>query len=232
MVFIISEIGVNWEGNFELLKSMVNGAKKAGCDAVKFQAFNKELVEKHPESSRLLKSAISSDIIGRVNEICKDEGIEWFCTPMYPQAVDFLNPYVKRYKIREFDGRQILENSDSEIFKKILSTGKEVIISTEKNPRICKYYNHPKIKWLYCIPKYPSNYEDHDFKHIGNFHGFSNHCRQIIIPLMATILGSEIIEVHITSDKSKDFIDNNVSFDYYELDQLVRYIRICEKVKH
>lgn len=232
MVFIIAEIGVNWDGDFDLLRRMVNKAKDTGCDAVKFQAYKTEIVEKHPESSRLVKSTISNENIEKVNEICKEEEIEWLCTPMYPEAVDFLDPYVKRFKIREFDGRRILENLNSEIFEKILSTGKEVIISTQKNPQICKYYNHPKIKWLYCIPKYPSNYEDHDFKYLRNFHGFSNHCRQIVVPLMATILGSEIIEIHITSDKSKDFIDNNVSFDYNELNQLVRYIKICEKIKH
>ena len=231
MVFIIAEIGVNWDGDFDLLRMMVNKAKNAGCDAVKFQAFKKEMIEKHPESSRLEKSAISEYNVEKVNEICKQEKIEWFCTPMYPEAIDFLDPYVKRYKIREFDGREILKNCKTKIFDKILSTGKEIVISSEKNPDVCKYYNHPKIKWLYCIPKYPSNYEDHDFSQMKNFNGFSNHCRQIAIPLMAVILGSEIIEIHITSDISKNFLDNNVSFDFNELEQLVEFVRICEKIK-
>ena len=232
MVFVVAEIGVNWEGDFDLVKQMMLESKKCDCDAVKFQAYSKEMIKNHPEKERLLKTAITEENIEKINNISKSIGIEWFCTPMYPEAVDFLNPYVKRFKIRELDGRKILEDSKSEIFNKILSTGKEVIISTEKNPKISKYYNHPKIKWLYCIPKYPSNYEDHDFSHIMDFHGFSNHCRQLVVPLMATILGSEIIEIHITSDISENFIDNNVSFDYNELNQLVRYIKICENIKH
>jgi len=59
MVFIIAEIGVNWDGDFDLLRSIVNNAKNAGCSAVKFQAYKKDMVEKHPESARLVKSAIS-----------------------------------------------------------------------------------------------------------------------------------------------------------------------------
>ena len=76
MVFIIAEIGVNWDGDFDLLRNMVEKAKRAGCNAVKFQAFQKDLVEKHPESSRLMQSAISEENIEKVNEICKNLGID------------------------------------------------------------------------------------------------------------------------------------------------------------
>ena len=47
MTFIIAEIGVNWDGDFELLKEMMIHAKEAGCDAVKFQAFNKNIIDMH-----------------------------------------------------------------------------------------------------------------------------------------------------------------------------------------
>ena len=40
MVFVVAEIGVNWDGDFELAKQMMNMAKKCGCNAVKFQAFD------------------------------------------------------------------------------------------------------------------------------------------------------------------------------------------------
>jgi len=55
-VFIVAEIGVNWNGNFNLAEKMMNIAKKAGCNAVKFQAFNEELISEHPEKERLLKN--------------------------------------------------------------------------------------------------------------------------------------------------------------------------------
>ena len=43
------------------------------------------------------------------------------------------------------------------------------------------------------------------------------------------MLGSEILEVHVTLDKSKQFVDNNVSFDFKELKTLVSFIRLSEK---
>ena len=230
MVFVVAEIGVNWDGNFDLAKDMMYKSKLAGCDAVKFQAFEEELVKNHPEKSRLMKSSISEKNIKIINDLAKSIDIEWFCTPMYPEAVDMLDPYVKRFKMRVSDGVSLLENKRSEIFERISKTGKKVFVSSEKSPKTSTYYNNPNISWLYCVPKYPCDLSDLNFRNLKDFQGFSNHCPQIIAPLTAAILGAEIIEVHITSDRSKDYADNNVSFDYSELNDLVRLIRSSKEI--
>ena len=63
------------------------------------------------------------------------------------------------------------------------------------------------------------------------FNGYSNHYPHLLAPLAASILGADIIEIHITSDKNRDFIDNNVSLDYSELTELVKLIRLSDKIK-
>lgn len=229
-VFIVAEIGVNWNGNFELAEQMMNVAKNAGCDAVKFQAFNEELIKEHPEKERLLKTSISKENIKKIDDISKRIGIEWFCTPMFPEAIEFLDPYVKRYKIREFDGRPLFENKWTELLEQVTKTGKDVIISCEKEPNQTKLYQNKKIKWLYCVPKYPCSLEDLDFSKIKNFDGYSNHCQDIMAPLISVILGVKIIEIHITLDKSENFIDNPVSFEPTELIEMVEKIRKSEKI--
>jgi len=231
MIFLVAEIGVNWAGDLDLAKEMILNAKKTGCNAVKFQAFNENIVKGYPESSKLIKTSISKRNIEQINELSKSVGIEWFCTPMYPEAVDLLDPFVKRFKIRELDSRPILKNETTPLFERILKTNKEVIISSNTSPSTTKYFKNSQIKWLYCVPKYPSELNDLDFTGIRDFHGFSNHSPNIIAPVTAAILGAQIIEVHITSDKSKNFFDNNVSFDYSELEELVKLIRLSEKIK-
>jgi len=104
-------------------------------------------------------------------------------------------------------------------------------VSSQKSPLNSKYSNESRIKWLYCVPKYPCEIKDFDFSNINEFNGFSNHSDQIIVPLTAAILGAKIIEIHITSDKSKDFIDNNVSFNYSQLKEMIKLIRLTEKIK-
>jgi len=60
-MFIVVEIGVNWDGDFVLVREMMEKAKEFGCDAVKFQSFNEEQVKEHPEFVRLMKSSISKN---------------------------------------------------------------------------------------------------------------------------------------------------------------------------
>ena len=231
MVFVIAEIGVNWNGDIELANEMMLNAKKAGCNAVKFQSFNEEIVANHPEKDLLLKCSISNSNIEEIDQLSKNIGIEWFCTPMYEEAVDMLEPFVKRYKIRVFDGKSILKNENTNLFNRILKTGKEIIVSCENSPKKSVLHNNNNIKWIYCVSKYPCELSDLDFTDFQEFNGFSNHCPKIIAPLTAAILGGEIIEVHITSDKNKGFFDNNVSFDYNELNELVRLIRLSEEIR-
>ena len=230
-MLIIAEIGVNWDGNFKLLKKMMREAKSAGCDLVKFQAFTKDMIKAHPESKRLEKSSVSKENIQQINDLANEIGIEWFCTPMYPEAVDFLNPYVKRFKIRELDGRTILKNKTTKLFEKILKTNKEAIISCESSPRKSKFFGLKNLKWLYCVPKYPCSLESLDFTKMKDCDGFSNHSNEMIIPVVSAVLGAEIIEIHVTLDKNGDFIDNNVSFDFSELRKMIKMIRLTEKIK-
>ncbi len=231
MIFVVAEIGVNWDGDFDLAKVMMKSAKKVGCNAVKFQAFDENMVKDHPERSRLIKTAISKTNIETINEIAKSIGIEWFCTPMYLGAVDLLDPFVKRFKIREIDGRPLLRNKTTSLLEHMLKTNKEIIVSSETSPIASKYFKHPQIKWLYCVPKYPCALNDLDFRNMKDFSGFSNHSPFIIAPVTAAILGAKIIEVHVTADKSKDFVDNNVSLDYSELQEMIELISLSEKIK-
>jgi len=231
MVFVVGEIGVNWDGNFDLAKEMMQHAKKVGCNAVKFQSYNEDIIKNHPEKLRLINATICEDNIDTIIDLSKAVGIEWFCTPMYIEAVDLLNPYVKRFKMREVDSRELLENKTTKLFEKLLDTKKEIIISSQKSPKTSKFYKNSQLKWLYCVPKYPCNFSDLDFRNIRDFNGYSNHCPHFLAPMTAAILGSKIIEIHITADKTKNFIDNNVSFDYSELEKFMNLLRQLDDMK-
>ncbi len=231
MVFLVAEIGVNWNGDFDLLNEMLSKIKIIGCNAAKFQAFNEKIVENHPQKNLLMKSTVTEGNVSKIDDLAKSIGIEWFCTPMYAEAVNWLDPYVKRYKIRMADSKSLLNGTSSKLIELILEKNKEIFVSTQLSPKGTKYFNHPKIKWLYCVSKYPCELSDLDFRNICDFDGFSNHCPHFLAPLTAVLLKAEIIEIHVTSDKSKNFVDNNVSFDYNELKNLANLIELTGKIK-
>ena len=231
MVFITAEIGVNWDGDLDLAEQMMIEAKKANCDAVKFQAFNENIVKDHPEKERLLKTAISKDNIEDIHLLARKIGIEWYCTPMYPEAIDFLDPYVNRFKIRYHDSLDLHQNKTNKIISKVLKCDKETIISSQKSPKELEIYDNPNIKWLYVVPKYPCRLEDLDFRNLKDFDGYSNHCTHLLAPLTAVILGVKMLEIHMTLNKEKDFVDNNVSFDSSNLIELINSIKITKKIQ-
>jgi N,N'-diacetyllegionaminate synthase len=231
MVDIVSEIGVNWNGDFQIVEEMISASKNAGCNAVKFQAFTMDQIKSHPECQMLIKTSISENNIDKINQIANDIGIEWFCTPMYPEIIKVLDPFVKRFKLREFDGRNLIENNQTPLTKSLLDTGKEIIVSSQKSPKKCNYYENKQIKWLYCVPKYPCSIDDINFNDIHDFNGYSNHCVDSIVPISAAVLGAEIIEIHVTLDKNGKYVDNNVSFDFKEFKKIIDNIRKIEHLK-
>ena len=231
MVFVVAEIGVNWNGDFQLVEEMMREAKKTDCNAVKFQCFNEEILGNHPLKNDLMNSSISKSNIEEIHSMAKKSAIEWFCTPMYPDAVELLDPFVSKFKIRISDSIPLLKNEKTELFDRVLKTNKDIIISSQNSPQSCIHYKNEKISWLYGVPKYPCPLTELDFSNFEQFDGYSNHHPHFLAPLTASILGAKIIEIHITSDKSKDFVDNPVSFDYDELKQLVKLIRMSENIK-
>ena len=55
-IFICAEIGINHNGDMDICKKLIDVASDAGCDAVKFQkrdidlVYSKELLDSHRES--------------------------------------------------------------------------------------------------------------------------------------------------------------------------------------
>ena len=92
---------------------------------------------------------------------------------------------------------------------------------------------------LHCVSSYPVVESEANLLAIKTLKkkfpdciiGYSDHTQGILAPIAAVTLGAEIIEVHITSDKTKNFFDNNVSFDYNELEYLLKLIRVSEDIR-
>ena len=148
---------------------------------------------------------------------------------MYEEAIDFLDPFVNRYKIRYGDSLDLHNKINSKLISKVLETGKQTIISSQKSPK--NLQNYDNVKWLYVVPKYPCPIDELDFSHLSDFDGYSNHCLDYLAPLSAAILGASMIEIHVTSDKNKNFIDNQVSFNPEEVTMLVDLIRRSQKLQ-
>lgn len=238
MTFIIAECGVNFENDDEAI-SMIDAAKRAGADYVKFQIYDHDNlckvyggeVERNPHYDELMEIRIDEARLKVLKDQADKIGIEFIATPMYLEAVDMLEAVgAKRYKIRYADRYNI------KLLEAVQATGKPIILScgwefiTDK-PSIVRN-NRDQFTLMYCIPEYPPDVQTFDkspctYATIA-LKGYSNHYPSIIPPLIAAARGAEIIEVHVKLNGTKP-IDDAVSIDMIELTGLCRRVQEMEE---
>ena len=127
MVFITAEIGINHNGDIKIAKKLIDTAKSAGCDAVKFQkrtidiVYSKEELDKPRESpwgttqrEMRLHREFSNKQFSKIDKYCKKLKIPWFASCWDIQSQIELSKFNTKYnKISNVDNA-------NEIFKPIL----------------------------------------------------------------------------------------------------------------
>ena len=238
---IVAEIGSNWEGSITKAKKIIRECKKSGANAVKFQMWRAEdlYTTSHPNWKNIKKSELTFDKVRKIKEYSDKEGIEFFCSAFYPEAVDLLESLnVKKYKIASRTCLFKDPFSHETLTKKSL-TKKPVIISMGMGgdkEKIKKMFSKNQTTFCYCISEYPTPLKKINWKKAINYDGFSDHTLGIIAPIIFSILKKRnnakniIIEKHIKLKNSKG-PDASSSIDTDELKQLIHHIRNIEKIK-
>ncbi len=250
--FVIAEAGVNHNGDFELAKEMIDLAKSAGADAIKFQTFKTEGVvirtanmAKYQERSEeknqyeMLKSfELEYDDFEELKDYCDKKNIVFLSTPHSEDAIDFLDRIVPAYKIGSGDLTNLpfLEKVAEKRKPILLSTGMATLGEIEDAIRVIRRRGWEKIIILHCVTSYPLRIEDANLRTIQTLKyafrlpvGFSDHTLEIITPAAAVSLGACIIEKHFTPNRSLHGPDHKASLEPREFKMMVDYIRLVEK---
>ena len=223
MAIIVAEVGVNFD-NIREAEMMIGQAAHMGADAVKFQVYNEEVIKDSPKYEQLMKIMLDKEKLQHLKSVADGAGIEFFATPMFVEAVDWLNEIgVERFKIRYAD------RLNKELITKAINTGKQVIVSCESidpNNRTWTFIDN--VLLMYCIPEYPPKVVVMP-QIFNTFEGYSNHLPLVSPPLLAAARGAKIVEVHVKQGGTKP-IDNAVSITFPELAELVRLVREMDEV--
>ena len=195
MIFI-SEIGMNYNGNFNLIYELIRQSKYSGANICKFQL-----------GWRDKPGEINQLDLEKVNEIikwCEHFEVEPMFSLINHKAYEtFKETKLARIKIAsrslkyDFDlvNKIVNENKDKEI---IISLG---MWESEKLP-----FNDPNIKYLFCISNYPTfNKDMKNFPKLFSsekFYGYSDHTIGIDACLIAISRGAKMNEKHFTLDKT------------------------------
>lgn len=255
--FIIAEAGVNHNGDLELAKELIDKAKEANVDAVKFQTAKPENViskfapkskyqikntnnETESQLEMVKKISLKDEHWPILQEYAKSKEILFLSTPFDLGSIDLLHQLqVPIFKIPSG------EITNMPYLRKIGQIKKPVILSTgmcnlgdiENAIQILTESGmaREQITLLHCNTQYPTPFEDVNLLAIKTLQqafkvpvGYSDHTLGIHIPIAAVSMGAQVIEKHFTLDRKLPGPDHLASLEPNELKEMVRCIRDIE----
>lgn len=242
--YIVAELNTSHFGDIEKAKEMIEAAKKAGCDCVKFQSWSEESLysetyyARNPMARRFIKRfSFSADELFLLSEFCKDLEIDFSSTPYSKEEVDFLVDKCKVpfLKVASMDlvNLDLLAHMSSKQIPIVLSTGMGSIEEIEEAVETIVESGNNRICILHCVSLYPTQIQEMNLQNIlglreifGDFPiGFSDHSEGSALAIAATALGAALIEKHFTLDKTKIGMDNQMAMETNELAQMIQGCR-------
>lgn len=251
-VKIIAEIGVNHNGDLDLAFQLIDAAKSAGADMVKFQIFKADRLasknskkaiyqaKNNPNETQyqmLKKLELSHEMYKDILLYCKKAGIECIASAFNIEDINFLlksGQTVFKIPSGEIINIPYLRHIGKNATSVIMSTG---MASMEEIQNAISILLEEGIKdknlcLLHCTSEYPAPMDQLNLnvitmfkKHFGLSVGYSDHTIGIEVPIAAVALGASVIEKHFTLDKNLPGPDHKASIEQKDLEILVNAIK-------
>ena len=247
--FIIAEAGANHNRDLNIAYSLIDKAKEAGADAVKFQTYSSETlyakntprIAGYDNINQLIKDIeLPREWQSKLKHRCDLIGIEFMSTPFDENAIEELVQLgAKRLKVAGF------ESTDMRFLRRVALTKLPLIVSvgigsdeqmTQKIVETCREYGCGDLTLLHCNNAYPTPVEDINLLTIPKIHddfevkvGLSDHTESTLTPALAVALGAKVIEKHFTLARNMKGPDHPFAMEPHELKTMVANIRYAEK---
>ncbi|QQG46226.1 MAG: N-acetylneuraminate synthase [Candidatus Niyogibacteria bacterium] len=251
-VFVIAEAGVNHNGKLSLALKLVDAASRAGADAVKFQDFKAEEVvtsagkmagyqkrnigQEKSQLEMLRAFELTPKEWRKLAAYCREKKITFLSTPHggFASVHRVHKLGVSAFKFGSGDLTNIPLLEYAARFKRpmIISTGMAVMKEVERAVKAIRKAGNNKITVLQCTTDYPSKPEEANLRVMNVFRkklktavGYSDHTSDIFASVLASCLGAEMIEKHLTLDKNLPGPDHKASLEPDKFQEMVSLIR-------
>jgi N-acetylneuraminate synthase len=249
-IFIIAEIGINHNGDLSIAKELIDVAHNAGCDAVKFQkrdidlVYSREMLESSRESpwgttqrEQKLGLEFEQQEFREIDSYCKGKPIEWFASAWDMNSQTFLRQFDCKFnKVASamIVNEELLQAIAGEKKHTFISTGMTTYKDIQKaidifNQADCSF------ELMHTVSTYPMEDEDANLKMIDTLRekfgcnvGYSGHEVGLAVSYAAAALGISSLERHITLDRAMYGSDQSASVEPNGLRQLVGAVRKIE----
>lgn len=249
-IAVIGEIGINHNGDITICKKLIDFAKDAGADYVKFQkrditqVYTQEFLDSPRESpwgttqrDQKLGLEFGAEQYQEIEDYCKSINIEWFASAWDINSQKFLRQFNTKYN--KVASAMIVH---TELLKEIASEGKHTFISTgmttyDDIQTAVDIFRKADCSFelMHTVSTYPMKDEDANLNMIKTLRkkfkcnvGYSGHEVGLAVSYAAAALGATSIERHITLDRSMYGSDQSASVEPSGFRQLVGAIRKIE----
>jgi sialic acid synthase SpsE len=239
-VLVVAEIGINHDGDRKQAERLIDAAADNGADAVKFQVFRTERFynrELCPGAFELFKGfELSFDDFAGLKRYAESKDLIFVATPLDDESLDFLvdiKTGIIKIASSDITTEPFLEKAAGSGLPVLISTG---FVGMNEIERAAAFFPQGKFGLLYCVSKYPADYEDFDLNFIsrlkqkfGGVIGFSDHSPDIYLSIAAAGLGAKVVERHFTLDRRLPSADHAMSLEPAEFGRMCEGIRKVEK---
>ena len=246
-IYLIAEIGINHNGDLNILKKLIDNAKDAEFDAVKFQkrtlekVYSKEALDAPRESpwgktNRQQKEGLefSFEEYREIDNYCKYKKIEWFASAWDLESLEFLEKF--NLKFHKIASAMIV---DKIFLRAVASKKKHTFISTGMSSTqdiksavdIFREMDCP-FELMHCVSTYPMKPEDANLRTIPALKdmfkckvGYSGHENGVAISLAASFFDISSLERHITLDRTMYGSDQAASLEFSGMKNLTSSLK-------
>lgn len=233
--------------------ALIDGAARAGADAVKFQVFRARTIyaPNAGKSAYLAKHGIHEsmeklfernempyEMIPRLARRCRRRGIAFMASAFSAQDFRTVDPHVKIHKIASYEITypELLRLAAKSGKGLILSTGGASIADIDWAVRYFRKNSGRRLLLMQCTAKYPAPPHAMNLRVIpylarryGVPAGLSDHSLDpVVAPVAAVALGARAVEKHFTLNRRLLGPDHAFAVTPRELLSMTRAIRRCE----
>ncbi len=245
---IIAEAGTAHGTSIKTAKELVDAAKRAKADCVKFQwVYADEIL--HPLTGnvqlpggsiplyeRFKQLEVSVSFFEEIAHYTRSKEMLFACSPFGKRSffeLCSIKPDIIKIASPELNHFELLQLASSERFPVILSSGVSLLKDIEKALSFFEHRKH-SVTLLHCVTNYPAPPEDYNLSVLKNLHsifgvstGVSDHSKDpVLVPVLSVLQGGTVIEKHITLNPEGDSLDDPVALtekQFLQMSEAVRY---------
>ena len=250
---MIAEGGVNHNGDLELARRLMDAAREAGADAIKFQtfraerlvtstapraAYQRETGEPSSQLEMLRKLELSERAHVELWRHGREVGLPVLSTPFDERSADFLQRLgmgATKVGSGELTNLPFLEHIAAKGLPMLVSTGMATLGEVEQAVHAIRRAGNPPLVLLQCTSRYPAPPAEANLRVMDTLRaafgvpvGYSDHTRGNDVALAAAARGACVIEKHFTLDRRLPGPDHAASAEPDQFAALVRSIRTVE----